>query len=315
MTSQNIKYIAEQIGFDLIGITSPKIIKDARSQYNIWLKNGFHADLEYMSKDPERRSNPLKIMPNAKSLICFAINYFTHDITINDTTKHGKVSKYARGKDYHKVIDKMLRKFIKTVNNQYLQTNTEIEWKYFTDYGPILEKSYAQQSGIGFIGRNGLLITKEFGSYVFLATILTTLELEFDAPSTLECGPCNRCIESCPTQAITKPKTIDARRCISYQTIENKSNTIDEYVSNKITNQIFGCDICQQVCPWNKLAKLTKHKEFYPKNGAGEYLNLKKISQMTEKEFNEQFSGTPVKRCKLFGLKRNAKTIQKNNTL
>jgi len=303
MNNREIKLIAIKSGFDLVGIASPKPISQATNQYKKWLKLGFNGKMEYMSTGLERRLNPYKILKNAKSIICLAINYYTPDIKIANISEQGEISKYARGKDYHKIIERKMKIFIKNIKNE------KLEYKAYVDYGPMLERAYAEKAGIGFIGKSGNLITKEFGSWVFLATIITNLELEFDEPSKFACGACNKCLKACPTGAIVEAKLIDANKCISYQTIENKTTTIPNPIKQKIDRSLFGCDICQNVCPYNQNPQVTKHEEFHPKSGAGNYLELKEILKMTEEEFQKKFTGTPIKRAKLLGLQRNAKAI------
>ncbi len=299
LMNKEIKKIAKELGFDLVAIIPATPLTTDGEHLKDWLSKGFEGEMEYMERDPEKRSNPQEILPGAKSIICLAMNYYQ-----KGDDSDFKVARYAFGKDYHKVIEKKLKKL-----RQFIIEKTgagKQDFKLYSDAGPILERGYAVKAGFGFIGKNSTLITREFGSWVFLAEIITTLELELDEISQKfqgECGSCDRCIKACPANAIVGPYTVDARKCISYQTIENKGAiTVDT------KDRVFGCDICQEVCPHNCRAQQTKIEEF--KNHiAGPSLNPKEIEQLTEATFAEKFQGSPLKRAGLKSLKRNIKNM------
>jgi len=273
-------------------------LKEESGHFKEWLSAGFEGDMKYMEKEPEKRTNPQKILPGAKSIICLAMNYY-QDAPDSDF----KVARYAFGKDYHKVIEKKLKKL-----RQFIIEKTgasKQDFKLYSDAGPLLERAYAVEAGFGFIGKNTTLINKDFGSWVFLAEIITTLDIERTflrkELSSGECGSCDKCIKACPTGALTKPYELDARKCISYQTIENKGE-----INVDIKDRVFGCDICQEVCPHNCRAKPTKIPEF-KSHIAGPNLDPNEINNMTEEEFQQKFQGSPIKRAGLKNLKRNIK--------
>lgn len=312
--SAKIKEYAEALGFDIVKIIPAESLPANGGYFMNWLKNGFAGDLEYMKKTPEKRFNPREILPEAKSIICLAVNYFQKtDKPVNAGS--GLIARYAWGKDYHAILEKKLkklRKFIIENSDSKIQ-----DYKLYTDAGPLLERAFAAKAGLGFIGKNTSLITKEYGSWVFLSEIITTLELDYDkqtngflqekegALRALSCGSCRKCIDACPAKAIVKPYIIDARKCISYITIENKKN-IPSAIRKIIKNRIFGCDICQEVCPHNCRAQITKIKEF-TEHIAGPCLNPNEINKMSEREFNEKFRGSPIKRAGYKGIIRNIK--------
>lgn len=220
----------------------------------------------------------------------------------------GKVAKYAYGVDYHKLIEKKL----KTLSRFVLDAGgpgTEV--KSYVDTGPILEKAFAQEAGLGFFGKNTNLITKEFGSWIFLASLITNLELEPSAPHTGGCGSCRICIDACPTGALLGNGVLDARRCISYLTIESKEPHPAD-LQKGIGEWVFGCDICQEVCPYNFRAKTTKHEAIYPEKRAGTWMDLEEMERLSDEEFQVKFQGSPLKRAKKIGIIRNAKTVAMN---
>ncbi|MBD3360894.1 tRNA epoxyqueuosine(34) reductase QueG [Candidatus Peregrinibacteria bacterium] len=319
---QKIKKYALEQGFDLVGFTKAKIESKYIKAYKTWLKNGHQASMKWMEKS-KPREDFTKILPRAKSVIVLGINYYNPQKPLKKD--HARVARYACGRDYHKIIGKKL-KTIETFIRNLIKSHpdfTQIQTKSYVDTGPILERALAEQAGLGTIGKNSCFITKEYGSWVFLAEIITNLDLYNDKaekhqnqPENINphplCGRCIRCIDACPTGAIIAPGVIDSRKCISYQTIENKGK-IPKKLAKKIKNSkyIFGCDICQKVCPQN-IAKqqITSHKELNHPKIAGDQIPLKKIlSLKSEKEFTEKFAGSPLMRAKLKGLKRTAKIL------
>ena len=303
--SKEIKSYALELGFDIVKIIPAISLKKDGEYLQKWLSEGFSADLNYMKKYPEKRYNPGQNLNNAKSIICLAINYY-QPLPEEKNKNYGIVARYAWGRDYHKTIEKKLkklRKFIIEKSGASLK-----DFKLYSDAGPVLDRAYAAKAGIGFVGKNTSLITKEYGSWIFLAEIISDLKLEYDNPDNKfigSCGSCKKCIESCPTKALVAPYTLDANKCISYQTIENRKK-IPPQIRSKMKNRIFGCDICQEVCPHNLRAKTTKENDFL-NHISGPYLDLKKLKDITEQEFNKKYSGSPVKRPGYKGIIRNIK--------
>lgn len=297
--NNEIKEFAKELGFDLVRIIKAEPLSKDSLYLKKWLDLGYEGDMAYMSRDSNSRANPQKILPGAKSIICLAMNYYQ-----KGAQSDFKVARYAFGKDYHKVIEKKLKKLRRFIIEK--TDATKKDFKLYSDAGPFLERAFAAKAGLGFIGKNTTLITPEFGSWVFLAEIITTLELESDPllqKFTGGCGSCTRCIDACPTKALTKPYTLDARKCISYQTIENKGE-----LTVNIKDRAFGCDICQEVCPHNCRAKITKLPEF-SNHIAGPGLDPNEINKMSQQEFDKKFAGSPLKRAGLNNLKRNIKNM------
>jgi epoxyqueuosine reductase len=295
---KEISNYAKDLGFDMVSVIPADQLENDAGYFNDWLSKGFEGDMKYMEKDPEKRTDPQEILPGAQSIICLGMNYYQ-----DSNAENFKVARYAFGKDYHKVIEKKLKKL-----RQFIIEKTgasKQDFKLYSDAGPILERAYAVKAGFGFIGKNTTLITQDFGSWVFLAEIITTLNIQRTFSEKVlfqkNCGSCDRCIKACPTGALKEPYVLDARKCISYQTIENK-----EQITVDTKDRVFGCDICQEVCPHNCRAQKTKIKEFTD-HIAGPNLNPQEIEQMSEEEFQQKFQGSPLKRAGLKNLKRNIK--------
>ncbi len=262
-----------------------------------------HGSMQYMENHFDMRVDPAQLVPGAKSVITLMMNYFPSAVQSENTPK---ISKYAYGNDYHEVIRSKLKELLAMIN-----TNIgEVNGRGFVDSAPVLERSWAQRSGLGWIGKNGNLISKQSGSFFFLATIICDLELEYDSPYAKDyCGSCTKCIDSCPTDAILPDKVIDGSKCISYFTIELKDALIDEKMKGKFNDWMFGCDVCQDVCPWNRFSKPTSETGFIP---IPEILNLnkKQWEEMSEETFKQVFKNSPLKRTKFAGIQRNLKFIQ-----
>ncbi len=260
--------------------------------------------MDYMTRNAEKRVDPTILVQGAKSVISLIVSYYPQKV---QPAELPQISKYAYGTDYHFVLkDKMqlLWNFIK----EYIP---ELDGRMFVDSAPVSDKLWAVKSGLGWLGKNSCLINKELGSFVFICELIINIELDYDEPYNSNfCGSCTKCIDACPTNAIVQPGVIDSKRCISYQTIENKEETIPEEFTGKFKNRIFGCDICQDICPWNKKPAVTKIGEFTPNENLFT-LDLPAWKSMTKEEFNKVFRKTPLKRAKYSGLQRNISFISK----
>lgn len=293
-----IKTIARSIGFDDCGIAkAQRLDEDARRLEN-WLKKDYHGEMQYLENHFDLRVDPTKLVPGAKSVITLLFNYFPSLQQHDDVPK---IAKYAYGSDYHLVIRAKLQEFLFRIKEEI----GNIEGRGFVDSAPILERSWAQRSGLGWLGKNGNLINKKTGSFFFIATLITDLELTPEDPYLKDyCGTCTKCIDACPTEAILPNKELDASKCISYYTIELKSNTLPDDLKNKADNWVFGCDICQDVCPWNRFSSPHKHKELEPLNEIMTF-TFKDWIALDRESFNKIFKDSPIKRTKWEGMKRN----------
>ncbi len=312
-SSEIVKRLAFDVGFDLCGIASAETIPDASARFRSWLGAGYHGEMSYLASEPERRMDPKRVLPDARSVIVLGLNYFQKN-SVQVEAGYGRVSRYARGRDYHKVIAKKTKQLLAKLKGAGSEFETA-SFKWFVDYGPVLERSYAVQAGLGFLGKNGMLINRKFGSWIFLSEIITNLELDRDDARIINhgrCGTCRRCLDACPTGAIVEEGTVDARRCISYLTIERPA-TISSTLAERMGDLLFGCDICQDVCPHNGRAVVTGHDELLASNGVGEFIDCRSVlSLVSREEFLELTAGTPLTRAKLEGLKRNAGIVLEN---
>lgn len=299
---QLIKITSDRLGFDYCGIAKAVRLEDDAVRLENWLAKRMHGTMHYMENHFELRIDPSKLVPGAKSVITLLKNYFPSEQQ-KDTAP--KISKYAYGKDYHEVIREKLHELLDTIKSEI----GNINGRGFVDSAPVLERSWAQRSGLGWIGKNGNLITKQSGSFFFIATLITDLELEHDDPFAKDyCGSCTRCIDNCPTNAILPGNIIDGSKCISYFTIELKEQLIPDEMKGKFENWMFGCDICQDVCPWNRFSKPNSEPAFIP---IPEILDLstKEWQSMTEESFKKIFSRSALARAKWKGIQRNLKFI------
>lgn len=295
---------ARKIGFDLVGFTEFTLLENEVEKLQKWLENNYHAGMSYMEKNIEKRKDIRLILQDAKSVISVGLNYFV-DNKFGMKNRYGKVSRYAWGEDYHFVLWRMLDELIERIK----EVIPEFNGKAYVDTGPVMDKVWAVKSGLGWMGKNSNVINKEKGSYFFIGNIISNLELKNSQTIGNFCGTCNACIEACPTSAIVEDYVVDANKCISYLTIENKEEIPDEF-KNKFNNWIFGCDICQEVCPWNIKFSSTTSTIYFKENIKRE-LSFDHIENMTADEFNSFFAESPIKRAKLSGLKRNKKFLEK----
>ena len=301
--SSLIKQLAHQCGFQFCGVAKAvRLTEDAR-RLESWLHKGFHGNMDYMQRHFDLRIDPTQLIPGAKSVITLLLNYFPQQ---QQNPAVPQIAKYAYGTDYHFVIREKLNQLIALIKEQI----GNINGRGFTDSAPVLERSWAQRSGLGWVGKNGNLITRQSGSFFFIATLITDLELQYDDAFAKDyCGTCTRCIDACPTQAILPNKEIDGSRCISYFTIELKDALIPQEQKGKFENWMFGCDTCQDVCPWNRFSTPHTEPQFNPLPGL---LNLSTNDweQMTETTFRRIFKNSPLQRSKFKGIQRNLKFLQ-----
>ena len=295
--TQLIKDTAKKLGFQSCGIAKARFLAEEEANLSKWLAQKKHGEMAYMENHFDMRLDPRKLVEGAKSVISLSYNYFTSEKQSDSLAP--KISKYAYGEDYHFVVKSKLKSLLAIIQKEIGNVNARV----FVDSAPIMEKALAQQSGLGWIGKNANLINQQNGSFFFLAEIIIDIDLSYDAPVTDHCGTCTKCIDACPTEAIVAPYVVDGSKCISYFTIELK-NEFPKEVKGKFDNWMFGCDICQDVCPWNKFAKPHQEKLFEP-SMALLSMNKKEWEEITAETFLVLFKNSTVKRTKFEGLKRN----------
>ncbi|MDI9310389.1 MAG: tRNA epoxyqueuosine(34) reductase QueG [Limnohabitans sp.] len=291
-----MKSKAIELGFLSCGISQATFLEQEAPRLESWLKKEMHGEMAYMENHFDKRLDPRLLVDGAKSVVSLLLNYYPSEIQNSDTYK---ISKYAYGQDYHFVIKDKLKDLLK-----FIQTEIgEVNGRVFVDSAPVLDKAWAAKSGLGWIGKNSNLITKQVGSFYFIAELIIDLELEYDTPTTDHCGSCTACIDACPTQAIIQPYVVDGSKCISYFTIELKDN-IPQEMKGKFDDWMFGCDVCQDVCPWNRFSKPHNEPLFNPNTEIVSY-SKKDWQEITEEVFKKVFKNSAVKRTKLEGLQRN----------
>lgn len=299
-----VKSLATSLGFSYCGIAKAQRLDDDARRLENWLSKGMQGKMSYMENHFDLRIDPTKLVPGAKSVITLLFNYYTQVGQSPETTY--KISRYAYGKDYHDVIRPKLRSFLAQLEKQVGQ----IEGRGFVDSAPVLERSWALRSGLGWIGKNGNLITKKNGSYFFIATLITDLELHSDEPMAKDfCGSCTKCVDACPTEAILPNKVVDGSKCISYFTIELKDLLIPDTYKGKFDDRMFGCDICQEVCPWNRFSTPHKHQELMP-NAEILALTDREWEELSEEYFKKILKDSPLKRAGYKGIRRNILFLQ-----
>lgn len=297
-----IKQYAAALGFDYCGIAKAVKLDDDAARLEHWLKKGFNGSMQYMENHFELRIDPSRLVPGARSVITLLLNYYP---SAQQNNTGPKISKYAFGKDYHNVIKSKLKLLLQSIKENI----GDVNGRGFVDSAPVLERSWAQKSGLGWIGKNGNMINKRSGSFFFIATLITDLQLVYDDPFVKDyCGSCTKCIDHCPTEAILPNKVIDGSKCISYFTIELKEALIPGAMKGQFDNWMFGCDTCQDVCPWNRFSKPHNEFDFTP---IPEILNFNSNDwqALTEEQFRIIFKDSPLKRSKYEGIKRNLKFI------
>jgi epoxyqueuosine reductase len=309
-----IKKKARQLGFAKVGIATPENLETESAHLQQWLGRGFHGEMKWMERDPAQRADPRLFWPQARSVIVVAVNYYTpheyeasaaHGSEWVDSPATGKVSRYAWGDDYHDIVGDKLRELLSWIKDQW----PEAEGKVCVDIQPVMDKAWAARAGLGWIGKHTNLITNEFGSWVFIGELLLNLDLEPDTTGVADqCGSCTLCLDACPTNALIQPYVLDAHLCISHATIESRTDEIRAEVAEHLEGWLYGCDICQDVCPWNQMTPATTEARFQPRSG-NVNAPLAEILELTPENYAAQFRGSAMKRAKLAGLQRNARAL------
>ncbi|MFK7953895.1 MAG: tRNA epoxyqueuosine(34) reductase QueG [Ekhidna sp.] len=295
--THKIKVIASELGFSFCGISKAEFLEEEAPKLEEWLKRGYQGKMSYLENHFDKRLDPTKLVPGAKSVVSLVYNYFPEK---NHSTTAPKIAKYAYGQDYHFIVKDKLKEFMHSIQSEI----GEVDGRVFVDSAPVHERAWAAKSGLGWIGKNSLLLNREMGSFFFIAELIIDLELEPDGPMKDYCGTCTACQDACPTDAIPEPFVVDGSRCISYLTIELKDE-IPSSFKNKMEDWAFGCDICQDVCPWNRFSKPHNEPAFKPQ-GWEEFSN-QDWQEMTKNIFQKVFKKSAVKRTKFEGLQRNLK--------
>lgn len=300
--SRLIKDRAQQLGFSYCGISEATFLEKEAKHMEEWLKCNYHGKMTYMENHFDKRLDPRLLVDGAKSVVSLLLNYYTEDRQEDRTAP--KISKYAYGEDYHSVIKSKLKELFAFIQ----ETIGEVSGRIFVDSAPVMDKAWAERSGLGWIGKNANLIHPKSGSFFFIAELILDLELEPDGPMKDYCGTCTRCVDACPTDAIVQPYVVDGSKCISYLTIELKDEIIPGEFKGKMDSWMFGCDVCQDVCPWNRFSKKHNVSQFTPHESLLK-LNKSDWEDLTEEVFQELFRKSAVKRTKFSGLKRNIRFL------
>lgn len=304
--SRLIKERAFIEGFDKVSIVAAQRLDDEAGRLSEWVSRNFHANMQWMVRDLAKRADPRAVLPSARSVVVVALNYYTPHQHQN-ALGTGKVSRYAWGDDYHDVVGGKLRSLLSWIKS----FRPEADGKVCVDIQPMMDKAWAVRAGLGWLGKHSNVITPEFGSWIFLGELLLNIELNYDVEEIEDhCGTCTVCIDACPTQAITEPYVVDSNKCISYATIENRDTELPPEVEQHLSGWLYGCDICQDVCPWNRFEQTTAEERFHPRVD-NVNPNLREIALLTHDQYVERFRGSAMKRAKLSGLKRNATALLK----
>ncbi|RZS95645.1 tRNA epoxyqueuosine(34) reductase QueG [Cecembia calidifontis] len=302
--AQIIKTQAKSLGFDFCGIAKAEFLEEEAPKLEAWLHENYHGKMAYMANHFDKRLDPTKLVDGAKTVVSLIYNYFPEK-KLPEKEEDFKIAKYAYGQDYHHVIKDKLKRLLEILRDEI----GEFGGRAFVDSAPVMERQWAQKTGIGWLGKNSLLLNRQMGSFFFLAELIIDLEVTADPPMVKDyCGTCTRCIDACPTDAIVQPGVVDGSKCISYFTIELKEE-IPQDVKGKFENWVFGCDICQDVCPWNRFSKPHQEPKFDPHPDMMNF-NRKDWEEITEATFNKVFSKSAVKRAKFSGFLRNLRFLQ-----
>ena len=298
-----VKQKAKELGFQFCGISKAEFLAEEAPRLEAWLKSGRHGQMKYMENHFDKRLDPTKLVPGAKSVITLLFNYYSEEKQQDASAP--KISQYAYGEDYHHVIKQKLRQLLERLRDNI----GAIEGRVFVDSAPVMDKAWAQKAGLGWVGKNTNLIAKRTGSFFFIAEIISDLDLPADLPVADHCGSCTACIDACPTDALTAPYEIDGSKCISYATIELKE-AIPTHFQGKMDGWMFGCDVCQDVCPWNRFARPSEEPAFRPSAELLE-MNQRDWEELTEETFRRVFKKSAVKRTKFQGLQRNIRFLNR----
>lgn len=312
LLSRKIRERAKAEGFDKVGIVRAEALGPERERLRAWLDRGYHGEMQWMAREPDKRTDPREFFPQAQSIIVVALNYYTsHQHANNVETGDpatGKISRYAWGDDYHEVVGSKLLSLLAWIQQEL----PPAEGKVCVDIQPMMDKAWAVRAGLGWIGKHTNLITLEHGSWVFIGELLLNLELEYDTQEIEDhCGTCTLCLEACPTVAIVEPYVVDSNLCISHATIESRAPQMRDDVTANLEGWFYGCDICQDVCPWNRFEQPTKENRFEPRRGNAE-VDLSEILELTPVSYAERFRHSAIKRAKLAGLQRNVRALLQN---
>lgn len=297
--TQFIKSLSTELGFSYCGISKAEFLSEEAPRLEAWLKKNYQGKMGYLENHFDKRLDPTLLVPGAKSVISLLYNYYPQKDLAKENPDSFKIAKYAYGEDYHTVVKDKLKIFLERIQEKV----GRIEGRAFVDSAPVHERAWAKKSGLGWVGKNSLLLNRSMGSFFFLAELIIDLELVYDGPIKDYCGSCTACMDACPTEAIPQPYVVDGSKCISYFTIELKEE-IPTSVKGKFENWIFGCDICQDVCPWNSFSKSHSEPRFMPGNRLEE-MTQNDWNEITEEVFKTIFKKSPIKRTRFEGLKRN----------
>ncbi|MEO5656649.1 MAG: tRNA epoxyqueuosine(34) reductase QueG [Nitrospiria bacterium] len=300
-----IKRTARDLGFSAVGIAPARVLPAHQRAFRRYLAEGRHAGMTYLAREPERREDPTRLLPGAQTVIALAAPYYQGDHGAEPDEPAGRIARYAWGADYHDVIEERVERLAQFIR----ESAPDCRVRVAVDHAPLLERAYAQEAGLGFIGKNALLITPDHGSWVLLAELVTTLDLPVDEPGINQCGSCTRCLEACPTLALTAPFQLDAARCLAYLTIEHKGPMPEEHAA-AAGDWLFGCDACQEACPYNAASPAAPYEGLERERGPGPWLGLADASASRSlSEFDRRFEGTALLRAGKKGLRRNADAI------
>lgn len=298
---------ARELGFNKVGIARAEHLSQESQRLNDWLACGYHGEMKWMARDPPQRADPRLLFPAAKSVVVVALNYYTSH-QHSDSLATGKISRYAWGDDYHEIVSEKLRELLRWIK----QEQPEVEGKVCVDIQPMMDKAWAVRAGLGWLGKHTNLITEGFGSWVFIGELLLNIELEYERTEVADqCGSCALCIDACPTGAIVEPYVLDAHLCISHATIESRAPAISDEVAAHLEGWLYGCDICQDVCPWNQMKPVSSESRFEPRAG-NVNADLADILTLSSEAYAERFRHSAIKRAKLAGLQRNARALQES---
>jgi len=301
---EEIRAFAQSLGFDACGFASAGKPIDPARRFAAWISAGRHGGMSWLAETAATREDVSQKLPGVRTVVVLARNYYAPRPTA--PSRAGRVARYAWGRDYHRVLRRPLITLARQIDSYGDGSKSYIS----IDTGPIMERAWAQRAGLASIGKNSLGLRRDIGSWFFLATVLTTIELDADPPAEDLCGTCTLCLDACPTQAIVEPYVVDARRCISYQTIENDAEVPKELAALH-GDWVFGCDVCQEVCPWNRFAKESSAKSFHPRPGQANPL-VTDLLELSDEEFHRRFAGSPLRRAKRAGMQRNARIAHAN---